>query len=151
VKEQSPPLTPGTNIVQSMALAMNDKRLKIGITKGINIYEQQLPQEAIDFIERHTGVFKGLTDSTNLTIYPHPEKDDTSFMVITGCKVGEMISYLIYKNTPGSDGMTKVEKIGDIIECSKCSASFSWHQGIYPADIGLIFFKIRGGNKNEDG
>jgi hypothetical protein len=127
VKEQSPPLTPGTNIVQSMALAMNDKRLKIGITKGVNIYEQQLPQEAADFIERHTGMFKGLTDSTNLTIYPHTGEDDTSFMVITGCKVGDIISYLIYKNTPGPDGMTKITKIGDIIEGTKCSGTFSWH------------------------
>lgn len=88
MREQQAPLTPGNNIVQSLALTMNDKRLKIGITKGVDINEQALPEEARDFTERHTGMFKGLTDSTNMTIYPHPAKKDTSFLVITGCKVG---------------------------------------------------------------
>ena len=130
-KGQTAPRTPGTNIVQSMALVMNQNLLKVGITKGCEIYEQNLPQEAVDYVERHTGMFKGVTDSTNITIYPHPTKKDVSYMVITGCKIGQMISHLIYKVTPNSDPKGKdkqtITKCGNVIEATKCSGNFSWH------------------------
>lgn len=61
-----------------------------------------------------------------------------------------MISYLLYKVTKTPNG-TSVTKVGDVIEATKCSGNFSWHQDIRATEIGLLYFKVRGENKNEDG
>lgn len=61
-----------------------------------------------------------------------------------------MIGHQIYKLTPSSTGI-EIKKIGEEIEGTKCSGTAAWHQEMYPTDIGLVFFKVRGENKNEDG
>jgi len=61
-----------------------------------------------------------------------------------------MISYLLFKIKKTQAG-TKVKKLGDLIEATKCSGTFSWHQDIRSTEIGLLFFKVRGENKNDDG
>lgn len=44
----------------------------------------------------------------------------------------------------------KLEKVGEVIEGTKCSGYFSWHQELHPTEVGLLFFKAKGENKNED-
>ena len=38
-----------------------------------------------------------------------------------------------------------------MIEGTKCSGLFAWHQDVRPTEVGLLFFKVSGENKTEEG